>query len=138
MLYNVGNISGTYQKCWFLYLQHIPKCIIYDIVFDRREISGENIHILFSFLFISLSGDRRGGMGAFLLMALSLAVQGRICIVYSVYKSLVQGIRVYLLFLFKAGHGFLQDLCHKTYFIWKLAWLKQCCHFVTRIEFSKV
>lgn len=113
----MSEISPELIRSVGFYLQHIPKCIIYDIVFDRREISGENIHILFSFLFISLSGDRRGGMGAFLLMALSLAVQGRICIVYSVYKSLVQGIRVYLLFLFKAGHGFLQDLCHKTYFI---------------------
>lgn len=115
--YTMSEISPELIRSVGFYLQHIPKCIIYDIVFDRREISGENIHILFSFLFISLSGDRRGGMGAFLLMALSLAVQGRICIVYSVYKSLVQGIRVYLLFLFKAGHGFLQDLCHKTYFI---------------------
>ena len=50
----------------------ILKYIIYDIDFDRRGISGAYIYILFSFLFISLSGDRRGGMRAFLLMPLSL------------------------------------------------------------------
>lgn len=52
----------------------IPKYIIYDIDFDRRGVSGAYIYIyiLFSFLFISLSGDRRGGMRAFLLMPLSL------------------------------------------------------------------
>jgi hypothetical protein len=68
----MSEISPELIRSVGLRLQHIPKCIIYDIDFDRRGISGAYIYILFSFLFISLSGDRRGGMGAFLLMPLSL------------------------------------------------------------------
>jgi hypothetical protein len=70
--YTMSEISPELIRSVGLRLQHIPKCIIYDIDFDRRGISGAYIYILFSFLFISLSGDRRGGMGAFLLMPLSL------------------------------------------------------------------